>query len=100
MEKYLKDKDYIHNREIECKDIIELYKELKLHNAENISENLNYSNLSKKIIVILTGEATGYFKRNISRYSKNNKDKSLLNYLKGYDIKEDDKGRIIISKEF
>ena len=100
MEKYLKDKDYIHNREIECKDIIELYKELKLHNAENISENLNYTNLSKKIIVILTGEATGYFKRNISRYSKNNKDKSLSNYLKGYDIKEDDKGRIIISKEF
>ena len=100
MEEYLKDKDYIHNREIECKDIIELYKELKLHNAENISENLNYSNLSKKIIVILTGEATGYFKRNISRYSKNNKEKSLSNYLKGYDIKEDDKGRIIISKEF
>ena len=91
MENYLKEKTFIQNRKIEAKNIITLYKELGLHNAENINNEANYTKLSTGIMVILTDEAAKTFE---SKYRKN-----LEKYLPEYKIMPPDtKGRIIIKK--
>lgn len=91
MEEYLKEDEFIKNRKIEAKDIITLYKELGLHNAENINNEADYTKLSTGIMVILTDEAAKIFE---SEYRK-----TLEEYSLDYKIMlPDAKGRIIIKK--